>query len=132
MAQPIEPPRSPDILPPNINDYIKNKTLVRLKREDLEDSNGSSIQNKNEYVTGTVRKIRNEIVFIDNASPKYYNIITNLQNITPVTPNDKSDFLFPYKPGESEPSGGYKRKKSKKLKKSKKCKKSKTSKKKKC
>ena len=128
MQQPIEPLASPEILPPNINDYVKNKILVRLKRGDLEDTKGSSLQNKNEYVTGKIGKKGNEFVFYDNNS---YTYITNLKNIESVIPT--SEFLFPSKPSDSKPSegelsGGYKRNKSKKSNKYNKSKKSKKSK----
>lgn len=118
MQKPIEPLASSEILPPNINDYVKNKTLVKLKRGDLEDTVDSFLQKKDEYVTGKIGKIGNEFVFYDNDTPKYYSYIRNLKNIGPVIPS--SEFLFPSEPSDIEPSGGYKRNKSKKSKKSKK------------
>lgn len=81
MQKPIEPLASSEILPPNINDYVKNKTLVKLKRGDLEDTVDSFLQKKDEYVTGKIGKIGNEFVFYDNDTPKYYSYIRNLKNI---------------------------------------------------
>jgi hypothetical protein len=132
MQQPIEPLASPEILPPNIDDIVKNKILIKLKRGDLEDTVDSVLQKKDEYITGKIGKKGNEFVFYDNNTPKYYSYIKTLKNIGPVIPSSK--ILFPsepsdiepsdIKPSDIEPSGGYKRNKSKKSKKSNKSKKS--------